>query len=184
LPLLTIAFKGPAYSDSAMDTAALDALAFLAFSPSSDLYQKLVIEEQKVDSLDGSAPSNVDPALFEISARVKTAAGLEEVRDRILETVKGFRDKPVDAARLDVVKKHLRYALALRMDNSESVAQIAASMVALRRTPETLNRLYDLYARLTPEDVRKAAARYLVDSGRTIATLTGPAPAQTSGGAR
>jgi zinc protease len=175
LPLLTIAFKAPAYSDSAKDTAALDALAFLAFSPSSDLYQKLVIEEQKVDFLDGSAPMNVDPALFEISARVKKAAGVDEVRDRILETVKNFRDKPVDAVRLEVVKKHLRYALALRMDNSESVAQIAAAMVALRRTPETLNRLYDLYAQLTPEDVQKAASRYLVDSGRTIVTLTGPA---------
>ena len=184
LPLLAIAFKGPAYNDSAKDTAALDALAFLAFSPSSDLYQKLVIEEQKVDYLDGSAPFNVDPSLFTISARVKTAAGMDEVRDRILETVKGFRDKPVDAARLDVVKKHLRYALALRMDNSESVAQIAASMVALRRTPETLNRLYDLYAQLTPEDVQKAASRYLVDSNRTIATLTGPASAHTVGGAR
>jgi zinc protease len=175
LPLLTVAFKGPAYSDAAKDTAALDALAFLAFSPSSDLYQKLVIEEQKVDFLDGSAPMNVDPALFQISARVKKADGVDEVRDRILETVKGFRDRPVDAARLEVVKKHLRYALALRMNNSESVAQIAASMVALRRTPETLNRLYDMYAQLTPEDVQQAASRYLVDSGRTIVTLTGPA---------
>ena len=179
LPLLTIAFKAPAYSDSGKDTAALDALAFLAFSPSSDLYQKLVIEEQKVDSLDGSAPSNVDPALFTIEARVKKAAEMDQVRDRILETVKSFRDQPVDAARLEVVKKHLRYALALRMDNSESVAQIATSMVALRRTPETLNRLYDLYAQLTPQDVQKAAARYLVDSGRTIATLTGPASGGT-----
>jgi predicted Zn-dependent peptidase len=56
--------------------------------------------------------------------------------------------------------------------------------VALRRTPETLNRLYDLYAQLTPEDVQKAASRYLVDSNRTIATLTGPASAHTVGGAR
>jgi zinc protease len=61
------------------------------------------------------------------------------------------------------------------MNNSESVAQIAASMVALRRTPETLNRLYDMYAQLTPEDVQQSASRYLVDSGRTIVTLTGPA---------
>ena len=33
--------------------AHLDALAFLAFSSNSDLYQKLVIQEQKVDVLDG-----------------------------------------------------------------------------------------------------------------------------------
>jgi zinc protease len=76
----------------------------------------------------------------------------------------------------------MRYAMALQMNNSESVAQIAAGVVALRRTPETLNRIYDLYAQLTPEDVQRAAARYLVDTGRTIVTLTGPASAPTSGG--
>ena len=37
-----------------------------------------------------------------------------------------------------------------------------------------MNALYDQYAKLTPEDVQKAAAKYLVDNGRTIVTLTGP----------
>jgi len=35
LPIVTVAFKGPAYNDSTKDTAALDALAFLAFSSKS-----------------------------------------------------------------------------------------------------------------------------------------------------
>src|SRR4051794_40469071 len=43
LPAVAIAFKGPAYTDKDKDTAALDALAFLAFSRTSDLYQKLVV---------------------------------------------------------------------------------------------------------------------------------------------
>jgi len=30
-----------------------------------------------------------------------------------------------------------------------------ADFVALRRTPETINRYYDTYAKLTPEDIQK-----------------------------
>jgi zinc protease len=179
LPMLAIAFKGPAYADNAKDLAALNVLASLGFSPNSDLYQKLVIQEQKVDALGGGEPSRVDPALFTISARVKKQADVEYVRDRILETVKSFQDKPVDAARLDAVRKRLRYSLALQMDSSDAIAVVLASFVALRRTPETLNKLFDQYAALTPEDIQSAASKYLVENGRTIVTLT---PAGQGGG--
>ena len=174
LTILTIGFKGPAYTDSAKDTAALDVLARLAFSSNSDLYQKLVIQEQRADSLSASAPRNVDPALFTISARVKKAADLAYIQEQLLATVKTFQEKPVDAARLDGVRKRLRYEVALAMDNSETIAQIVSAFVALRRSPDSMNRLYEQYASLTPEDVQQAAARYLVEKSRTIVTLAGP----------
>ena len=182
LPILTLGFKAPAYDDSTRESAALDVLAFLAFSANSELYQKLVVQEQKADTLFGGLPDHVDPGLFQITARVRKADDVEYVQGQILETIKGFQDKPVDAARLDTVRRHLRYSLAMRMDSSDAIAGILANYVALRRTPETLNKLYEQYAQVTPEDVQKVAAKYLVESGRTIVTLTGPAA--TPGGAR
>ncbi len=172
LPTIAIGFKGPAYTDSAKDTAALNALAFLAFSPSSDLYQKLVVTEQKAESLFGAIPNRVDPTLFTIVARVKKQDDVDYVRDQIFAAIKSFQDKPVEAARLDAVRKHLRYAMALSLDSSDAIASILAGYVALRRTPETLNKLYDQYAALTPEDVQQAAAKYLVENNRTLVTLT------------
>jgi zinc protease len=182
LPTLAIGFKTPAYDDASPDAAALDALAFLAFSPNSDLYQRLVVREQRLDTLSGSAPSNVDPSLFEILARVKKAEDMDYVRDQILGAIHDFQERPVEAARLDAVKRHLRYQAALRMTSSDAIAQVAAFYIALRRTPESMNRLYDRYAELRPEDVQRAASQYLVETGRTIVTLTGPASG--SGGAR
>jgi zinc protease len=179
LPMVTIAFKAPAYNDKEKDSAALDALSFLAFSRASDLYQKLVVDEQKVVSIGSNSPSNVDPSLFTVTARVKKEADLDYVRDQILATVKSFQEKPVDAARLDAVRKHLRYELALGLDSSDAIAGTLAYFVALQRTPETLNRLYDQYAALTPEDVQKAASKYLVEKDKTIVTLTA---AQSRGG--
>jgi zinc protease len=174
LPILTVSYKVPAYTDTAKDTAALEALSFLAFSPTSELYQKLVILEQKVDQLFADNPFNVDPSLFGIEARVKKAGDVEYVRDQILDTVKALRNTPVDAARLDAVRKHLRYELALRMDNSDTVANILSRYVALRRSPETIDKFYEQLGQLTPADIQQAAAKYLTENGRTIVTLTGP----------
>ncbi len=178
LPIVSVAYKAPAYNDATKESAALDALAYLAFSNTSDLYQKMVVQEQKADAISGGAPDSVDPSLFGITARVKKVADLDYVRDRILETVKAFQEKPVDAARLDTVRKRLRYQVALSMDNSDTIAQILSRYVALKRTPETMNALYNQYANLTPEDVRQAAAKYLVEQSRTIVTLTGPGGAK------
>ena len=180
LPIVQVAYKGPAYGENTKDTAALGALALLAFSPSSELYQKLVVEEQRAASLSASAPESVDPSLFEITALVKLPGDLDYVRSRIFETVKTFRDKPVDAARLDAVRKHLRYALANRMVSSDAIAGILAPYVALRRTPETLSLLYDQYDALTPEDIQKAAGRYLTENNRTTVTLVGQQPASAA----
>jgi zinc protease len=178
LPILTVSYKSPAYNDSGKDTAALEAISFLAFSPTSELYQKLVIREQKVDQLRADNSFNVDPSLFGITARVKKAADLDYVRDQILEAVAAMRDRPVDPTRLEAVRKHLRYSLAQRMDNSDTIAGILANYIALRRTPETIEKLYGQLAQLTPEDVQQAAAKYLIENGRTIVTLTGSGSGQ------
>jgi zinc protease len=172
LPWIVIAYKGPAYTDSEKDSAALDALAFLAFSSNSDLYQKLVIHEQKVDVLDGGISDHVDPHLFVAEARVKKPEDVEYVRDQVLAAVEQFRDKPVAAERLETVKKHLRYQFALRLDNSESVAATVARYVALRRTPETIDRIFALYGQLSPEYVQEMARKYLDEKRRTIVTLS------------
>jgi zinc protease len=171
--MLAIAFKAPAYTDTQKDTVALDALSTLAFSENSDLYQKLAIREQKVDWLYTGNISTVDPDLFTIRARIKRAEDVPYVRDQILETIKKFQNELVASAKLETVKKRERYGFALELDNSESVAQTVARYVALRRTPATIDRLFDEYGQLTPEDVRQAARKYLVEKSRTIVTLTG-----------
>jgi len=175
LPWVAIACRGPAYSDTEKDQVTLDLIGFLGFSESSPLYKKLVLDEQKADTLGADTPDRVDPYLFTVLARVKKQDDVEAVREQILSTLNGFKDTLVSARRLDDVKRHLRYQFALRMDNSETIAATLARFVALRRTPETINRIYDLYSQITPEDVRAVARKYFVESGRTIVTLSGGA---------
>ncbi len=171
LPVVTLAYKAPAYDDSTRETAALEALAYLGFSDNSPLYQKLVVEEQKVESLSASAPRRVDPNLFDITARVKKESDVPYVQEQILSAVKEFSENPVDPARLEAVRKHLRYSAALSMQSSDAIANMLARYIALRRTPETMNKLFDQFAALTPEDIQKAAAKYLTENNRTVVTL-------------
>jgi len=173
LPWVAVAFRGPAYTDDQPDQAALDLISFLGFSPSSELYHKLYIEEQKVDSLEAENPDRVDPNLFTVYARVKKDSDLAYVQDQILATLSGFREKPVEKERLEAVKSHLRYSFALSLNNSQAVAATLARYVALRRTPETINLLYDQYARITPGDIQRVASRYFAENGRVIVTLRG-----------
>jgi len=173
LPWIWIAYKGPAYSDEQLDLVCLDLIAFLGFGETSPLYKKLVIDEQKVDILEAENPDRIDPYLFTIMARVKRREDLDAVRADILRTIEEFKTQLVPSDRLEAVKKHLRYRLVLSLDNSERVAAIAAHYVSLTRTPETINRLYALYDRVTPEDLQRIAQKYFVDTGRTIVTLTG-----------
>jgi zinc protease len=123
----------------------------------------------------------VDPYLFSVEARIKKPAELFSVRDEILKTVEQFRSNPVPKERLEAVKSNLRYSFALRMDNSETIASVVARYVALRRTPETINRIYDMYAKVTPEDILRVARKYLIEDGRTVVTLTGGKTADQPG---
>jgi zinc protease len=78
----------------------------------------------------------------------------------------------VQKEKLDAVKSNLRYSFALGLDNSEAIAAGLAGYIALRRTPETVNKIYDLYASVTPEDIQAMAQKYFVEKHRTIVTLS------------
>lgn len=172
LPLVYVAFRGPEYSDDKKDKAALDLLAPIAFGENSDLYQKLVLKEQKVDSLSFIFEDRADPELFFVAAKVKEASDLDYVKQQILETYKRFTKEPVAKDKLDSTRSRMRYQFALGLNSSEAIASALASYVGLRRTPETIEKVFALYDSITSEDIRKAADKYFVDRHRTIVTLT------------
>jgi zinc protease len=172
LPWVTVAFHGPAFSEFEPDWAALDTLLDLSFGETSELYHRLVEEEQIVDRLAPSLPSTQDPELATVLARVKRPQDAHRVRDAILATVAALRREPVSAARLDEAKSHNRYAFARTLDNSESIAGTLARFVRFRRSYDTLNNLFRVYDALTPDDLLAAARRYLTDARLVQTTLS------------
>ncbi|MDT7543637.1 MAG: zinc protease [Acidobacteriota bacterium] len=172
LPYLAIGYRAPAYSDEVKDKIALDLLATIAFGENSDLYQQLVLKEQKVDFIEGGGEDKIDPELFTVLTRVKKEEDVPYVRDQILATVKRFTTELVPQQKLDDTRSRFRYGFAQSLDSSEAIASALASYIALRRTPETMNKLFALADTVTPQDLRDIAARYLKDTNRTIVTVS------------
>jgi zinc protease len=172
LPLIYVAFRGPAYSDESKDKAALDLLAPIAFGENSELYQKLVLKEQKVDSLSYTFEDRADPELFLVSAKVKDVKDTDYVRQQILESYQRYTKELIPQAKLDSTRARLRYEFALGMNSSEAIASSLAEYIGLRRTPLTIDKLFALYDTITPNEIRDIAARYFVDRHRSIVTLS------------
>ncbi len=171
LPWLAVAFKGPAYSDEMRDKAALDLLSEIAFGRNSDLYRRLVLEQQKVDELGVDFGNHPDPELFTAYARIKDGKDVDDVREQVLATFARFTKETVDQTKLDATRSRMRYSFALRMNSSPAIAAALAPYILLRRTPDTINKVFALYQQVTPQDIRSMAAKYLTETNRTIVTL-------------
>ena len=172
LPLVTVAFRAPAFSDTRKDQAALSMLLSLSFGRTSPLYKRLVQDEQKVDQLFDFTPNRVDPTLATIGARVKKPADALYVRDAILQTVARLRDTPVTSKELQDAKSAQKYGLIRSLDNTEQIAATLASYVHFDRSYGTLNRYYRLVDSLSPADLQAAARKYLVDDSMVVTTLS------------
>jgi zinc protease len=171
LPYVMVAYHAPAYSDVEKDKAALDLLNVIAFSENSDIYQKLVVKEQKVDFIGADAENHVSPELFTVTARVKNEADVEMVKNEIVNTFKRYSTEAVPQQQLDQTRSRLRYGFALSMNSSNAIADTLAPFIALERTPATIDKLFALYDSLTPADLQQIAAKYFTDNNRTVVTL-------------
>jgi zinc protease len=172
LPLVTVAFRAPAFSETQKDQAALSMLLSLSFGRTSPLFKRLVQDEQKVDQLFDFVPNRVDPTLATIGARVKKPADAVYVRDAILETVARLRDEPVAASALADAKSANKYGLIRSLDNTEAIASTLASYVHFQRSYDTLNNYYRVVDSLSPADLQAAARKYLVDDAMVVTTLS------------
>ncbi len=170
-PHLMVGYRAPAFSDTTTDTAALDLAGQLLFSESAPLYQKLVVEEQWVDSISGSYSDHRDPYLFTIFGRVKSAEALPKVVAAIDEHLAKLREEPISSDRLERIKSHMRYRFALGLDSPGAVAFTLGNFLKLTGDPETVNRVHEQYSAVTPEDVQRVARAVFQEANRTRITL-------------
>jgi zinc protease len=171
LPIVQVAYRAPAFSETEKDKAALDLLGIIAFGENSELYQKLVLQEQKAVFVTAQAPDNIDPELFTAIAQIKDAKDMDYVRGEILKTYKRFATEPVPQKQLDETRSRLRYGFIQSMNSNDAIANVLAQYIALRRSPDTIDKVFALYQSITPEDIRKFAAKYFTDNNQTVITL-------------
>jgi zinc protease len=171
LPWVTVAFHGPSAFQTA-DQAAMDLMFDLSFGQTSDLYKRLVEQEQKVDQLFFFGGPNVDPTLFTVFARVKDPKDAVYVRDQIASTFAGLRSTQLDAKRVADAKSNARYAFVGTLDNTDTIAATVARAAHFERSYDTLNKYYRALAEVTPAAIQQVAQKYFTDRNLVVTTLS------------
>jgi zinc protease len=171
LPMVLAGYHVPAFSTTNVDLPALDVLAELLFSERAPLFKRLVIKEQKVESISGSADPHVDPNLFSILARVKKPEDVAYVEKTINEEIARVAKEGVDDKTLSEVLSHVKYGFAAQLSTADKSATTAAMFVALTGDLASINAYFALYDKVTPADVERVAQKYFQAANRTTVTL-------------
>jgi zinc protease len=152
------------------DYPALEVLAdALDAAPSGRLYKALV-ETKKAATVSSSAGGYHDPGMLEIEAEVRKDKPLSDVRDEVLAIVEGIKES--DLSKEEVERSKTRLLKNRELGNADP------NRVAIELSEWTSQgdwRLYFLHRdrleKVTPEQIKEAAAKYFRPSNRTLGTF-------------
>jgi len=172
-PRLAVGYKIPHTGASIRDAAALAIVSALAFGSSSELYQRLVVTEQRVIDL-ASDPDDVlhrDPGLFRVDARLKPSTPFDDVVRAIDEALAKIARGEVRPDRLEAVRAHLLNDAALELKTPTAVAIRLAVWTAVTSDVHAFEAYGHELGQATLADVARVAGAYLIPARRSVATL-------------
>ncbi|MBL8861767.1 MAG: insulinase family protein [Planctomycetes bacterium] len=171
LPLVVLAFKSPAFDPADRLAVAGGIAGEIGFGATSPIYKRLVLDEQRVEMLGAWFEASRDPGLWTVFALVKDPADVRAVEAELWAVAEALGREPVSAADLEAVRSHRRYGFLTGLTTPDGVASSLARVVAHTGGVEAVDDYYATLQDVTPDDVREAAARWLVREGATVATL-------------
>lgn len=171
-PAIGLNFKGPAFKDGDKEIIALDLLVTMLFSEKSSIYKKLVIEEQKARSIDASFFLTRDPYLISFDASLTDVKDLNYVREEMNKALEAAKSTPFSTAEINEAKMRLKYSFAMGMDSPGRIAESLSFYTWVSGDPESINRTYALYDKVTAEDMIAAAKKYFNPTSLTITTIS------------
>jgi zinc protease len=171
LPVISANWKGPAWSATDRVAVAAEVLGLVGFGTNSNLYKRLVIRERKVQSLTSGFSLARDPGLLTATTTVIDAADLPYVEGALLETARRLQTEPVDPALLADTKSNMKYGFLMGLETAQNVAFSLIGVVVNTGGIEAVDDYFRTLDAVTPDDVRDAARRFLVDTGLTVVTM-------------
>ncbi|NUM70438.1 MAG: insulinase family protein [Ignavibacteriaceae bacterium] len=173
LPLILIGFKADAFNVNDKDYMASFAFAELAFGETSELYKKLVLEEQKVQFVAGWPAMQRDPYLFTIYSMIKNPDDIDYVLSEIDKTIEKFSRELPDAGKLANLIKSSKYSFLMNLDTPENVASSLPPYITLTGDIKVIDQFYNALSKITPEDIKNAVGKYFVKEKKNLVVLRG-----------
>jgi zinc protease len=175
-------YLAPSYASAAPGEAeALDLLMRIAATGSvSQIYKRLVIEDKKAANVGGwYSDSGVDSGrlgFYAIAARDVTAVELEAAINSVIASL---REKGVAQEELDRARASYLAEFVFTTDSQSRMARHYGWRLATGMTVADVEEWPERLKRVTVDDVREVARKYLVDKNSVTGYLL-PAPEYTS----
>ena len=184
LPVVVGGYHIPAARDA--DIPALQVLAtILSAGESSRMHRRLVRQDQLAVAAGGFAEAMEDSGLFLVYAAHLPDRDQAQIRKVLLGEIARVRAEPVEAAELAKAKHQLTAAYVFGLESVEGVARELGLAELVEGDWHRFLDASERYDRVAAADVKRVAAKYLIDTNLTFVTLK-PAPpkaAPAGGGA-
>jgi zinc protease len=170
-PLIAVSFRSPAFSPASREHLALEMLLEYWFGPRSEIYRRLVVQDERVDRFVADLGSHTDPSLATIFARVVDPRDLTAVRDEILKTVALARRQAIPEEDLQLAISNRNYSFAGALNNLESLADAAARFARFGHVA-SINHYLCLRRSLEPGFLLETANRRFTDGSLVVTSLS------------
>lgn len=177
LPFVLMGYHVPNWESP--DAYPLAILARLLFEgKSSRLYQRLVFTDQIAVDVGGEYESlSIDPGLFYLYAVVAPGGSAEAAEAALTEEVARLQREPPDARELARAKNQVEAGYLLVQDSVYYRASQLGEAETAGAGVGYVEQFPQRIRKVTAEDVRRVAAKYLVPDHRTVAVLVPEDPA-------
>jgi len=181
LPAVLIGYHGVAMDDP--DRPVLDVLErVLSGGDSTRLTEDLVREHEVATGVDVNNGWGIQPDLFSVYAQARPGKTVPDLEGRIAAVLAEVAGTAIPEDELRKAKNQLRAQFLRGMKTVSGKANQLGYFTAVLGDYHALFGLEAAWEAVTAEDVRRAAAQYLVPARRTVVVLE-PVPAGASPGA-
>ena len=165
LPAVVLNWLAPRYADE--DTAALTVLdTVLSSGVSSRLYQSLVYQQQSAVEAGTQLDQLQQAGTFSVYALMANGRSVEEGERSLLAEVAKLRDAPVRGAELEEAKHELVASNLRARESLLGRGNAVGESLIMTGDPSAAQKLQERIAKVTAEDVQRAARKYLTEETR------------------
>lgn len=170
LPYVLSAYKAPSISDE--DGFALDVLAgILSGGKSSRLYNSLVYEKQVALSAWASYEGMYrEPFLFYAGATASRGKKMEELEKALLDELEKIKNAAPSEREVQKAKNQIEASFIMEQDSMYMQARTIGTFEMIGGW-KLIDKYLEGVRRVTPEDVRRVAGKYLVSDRKTTGIL-------------
>lgn len=173
LPTLAVGYKGPEFDPLSKEFVALSMLEEIMFGDTSELYSRLIFQQQKAQTIRPDFGWNRDPGLNSVRILIKKLEYAEDVKKELAETIKKYQTQLMDKDKLGKLKSNLKYSFLMQLSSTARVAGLLARIIAITGDIQAVDHYFQTLETITPGDIQQAATKYFTDNRKTEIFLVG-----------